>query len=107
MKIFISQPMWNKTDAEILAERERAIKAAKAKWGDVETLESFFQGAPAEAKPLWFLGESLKVMADADAIILCNGWSDARGCKVEVTAAYAYKLPILFLVGDKLRGNNE
>lgn len=107
MKIFISQPMWNKTDAEILAERERAIKAAKAKWGDVETLESFFQGAPAEAKPLWFLGESLKVMADADAIILCNGWSDARGCKVEVTAAYAYKLPILFLVGDKLHGNNE
>ena len=61
MKIFISQPMRGKTDAEILAERERAIKAAKDKWGDdVEALESFFQGAPAGAKPLWFLGESLK-----------------------------------------------
>lgn len=107
MKIFISQPMRGKTDAEILAERERAIKAAKAKWGDVETLESFFQGAPAEAKPLWFLGESLKVMADADAVIVCKGWSDARGCKVEIAAADAYKLPVLFLVGDKLRGNNE
>ena len=33
MKIFISQPMRGKTDAEILAERERAIKVAKAKWG--------------------------------------------------------------------------
>lgn len=31
MKIFISQPMRGKTDAEILAERERAIKAAKTK----------------------------------------------------------------------------
>lgn len=107
MKIFISQPMRGKTDAEILAERERAIKAAKAKWVDVEVLESFFRGAPTEAKPLWFLGESLKVMADADAVIVCKGWSDARGCKVEIAAADAYKLPVFFLVGDKLRGYNE
>ena len=108
MKIFISQPMRGKTDAEILEERERAIKAAKAKWGDdVEVLESFFRGAPTEAKPMWFLGESLKVMADADAIILCKGWSDARGCKVEVAAAESYKLPVFFLVCDKLRGCNE
>ena len=108
MKIFISQPIRGKTDAEILAERERAIKAAKAKWGDdVEVLESFFRGAPAEAKPLWFLGESLKVMADADAIILCKGWSEARGCKVEIATADAYKLPVFFLVGNKLRGYNE
>lgn len=107
MKIFISQPMRGKTDAEILAERERVIKAAKAKWGDVEALESFFQSAPAEAKPLWFLGESLKVMADANVVIVCKGWSDARGCKVEIAAADAYKLPVFFLVGDKLRGNNE
>lgn len=108
MKIFISQPMQGKTDAEILAERERAIKAAKAKWGDdVEALESFFRGAPTEAKPLWFLGESLKVMADADAVIVCKGWSKARGCKAEIFAADAYKLPVFFLIGDKLRGYNE
>lgn len=108
MKIFISQPMRGKTDAEILAERERAIKAAKAKWGDdVEVLESFFQDAPAEAKPLWFWDESLKVMADADAVIVCKGWSEAIGCKVEITTADAYKLPVFFLIGDKLRGYNE
>lgn len=108
MKIFISQPMRGKTDAEIMAERERAIKAAKAKWGDdVEALESFFQGAPAEANPLWFLGESLKFMADADAVIVCKGWSNAGKCKLEISVANAYKLPVFFLVGDKLRGNNE
>lgn len=108
MKIFISQPMRGKTDAEILAERERAIKVAKVKWGDdVEALESFFQDAPTEAKPLWFPGESLKVMADADAIILCKGWSDARECKVEIVVAYACKLPIFFLIGDKLCEYNE
>lgn len=51
MKIFISQPMRGKTDAEILAERERAIKDAKAKWGDdVEVLESFFSGRSRRSK---------------------------------------------------------
>ncbi len=108
MNIFISQPMRGKTDAEILAERERAIKAAKAKWGDdVEVLESFFQGAPAKAKPLWFLGESLKIMADANAVIVCKGWSAARGCKVEIVAAEAYKLPVFFMIGNKVYGFNE
>jgi hypothetical protein len=104
MKIFISQPMRGKTDAEILAERERVIEAAKAKWGDdVEALESFFRGAPAEAKPLWFLGESLKVMADADAIVLCKGWSEARGCKVEFYAADVYGIPDFSMVGDEIK----
>lgn len=108
MKIFISQPMRGKTDAEILAERERVIKAAKAKWGDdAEALESFFRGAPTEAKPLWFWDESLKVMADADAVIVCKGWSEARGCKVEIAFADACKLPVFFLIGDKLLGYNE
>ena len=47
MKIFISQPMRGKTDAEILAERERAINAAKDELGDdVEVLESFFRVLP-------------------------------------------------------------
>lgn len=104
MKIFISQPMQGKTDAEILAERERAIKAAKTKWGDdVEVLESFFQDAPVGAKPLRFLGESLKVMADADAVIVCKGWSDARGCKVEFYAADVYGIPDFSMVGDEIK----
>lgn len=102
MKIFISQPMRGKTDTEILAEREQAIKAAKAKWGDVETLESFFQGAPAEAKPLWFLGESLKVMADADAVILCPKWHLTRGCIVEAAAADRYNIPTFGMVNGVL-----
>lgn len=104
MKIFISQPMRGKTDAEILAERERAIKAAKTKWGaGVEVLESFFQDAPVGAKPLWFLGESLKVMADADAVILCPNWRLTSGCIVEAAAANRYNIPTFVMVDGVLR----
>ena len=60
-KLFISQPMRGKTDEEILAVREKAIKSAEEMIGEpVEVIDSFFQSAPADARPLWFLGKSLR-----------------------------------------------
>ena len=58
-KLFISQPMRGKTDAEILAERSNAIQAAKDSVKDeIEVIDSFFQDAPVDATPLWYLGEN-------------------------------------------------
>lgn len=90
-KLFISQPMKDKTDEDILKEREQAIKAAKAYLGeDVEVIDSFFQDAPAEARPLWYLGKSLELLAIADVAYFAKGWQDARGCKIEHTCAVEY-----------------
>lgn len=62
-KLFISQPMKDKTDAEILVVREQAIQSAKNLLGeDVEVIDSFFQDAPHDAKPLWFLAKSLELL---------------------------------------------
>ena len=56
MRIFISQPMKGKTDSEIKQERERIIEKVREEYGEAVTvIESFFEGAPAAAKPLWFL----------------------------------------------------
>ena len=53
-KLFISQPMRGKTDEEILAEREKAIKSAEEMIGEpVEVIDSFFQSAPADARPVF------------------------------------------------------
>ena len=95
-KLFISQPMRGKTDAEILAVRSDAIHAAKDAVGeDVEVIESFFQNAPAEARPLWFLGKSLELLATADVAYFASGWEDARGCRVEHTCAVEYGVPTI------------
>lgn len=49
--------MKGKSDEDILAERQKAIKSAEEKIGEpVEVIDSFFQEAPVDAKPLWFLG---------------------------------------------------
>ena len=83
-KLFISQPMRGKSDEEILMEREKAIKAAEKLVGEpVEVIDSFFQNAPADAKPLWFLGKSLELLSNADVAYFAPGWKDARGCIIE------------------------
>lgn len=90
-KLFISQPMRGKSDEEILMEREKAIKAAEGLVGEpVEVIDSFFQSAPVGAKPLWFLGKSLELLADADVAYFAPGWNDARGCIIEHDCDIAY-----------------
>lgn len=95
-KLFISQPMKGKTDEEILAVREKAIKSAERQIGEpVEIIDSFFQSAPADAKPLWFLGKSLELLAGADIAYFAKGWQEARGCKIENTCAIEYGIPVI------------
>lgn len=90
-KLFISQPMRGKTDAEILSVRKKAIEIVKKQVGeDVEVIDSFFQNAPADARPLWYLGESLKLLAGADVAYFATGWEKARGCKIENACAIEY-----------------
>ena len=90
-KLFISQPMRGKTDAEILSVRKKAIEIVKKQVGeDVEVIDSFFQNAPADARPLWYLGESLKLLDGADVAYFATGWEKARGCKIENTCAIEY-----------------
>ena len=93
-KLFISQPMRGKTDEEILAVREKAIKAAEKLIGEpVEVIDSFFQSAPVGAKPLWFIGKSLEFLSDADIAYLAKDWQKARGCKIEHERAVEYGIP--------------
>lgn len=95
-KLFISQPMRGKTDAEILAERSNAIQAAKDSVKDeIEVIDSFFQDAPVDATPLWYLGESLKLLATADVAYFAPGWDKARGCKIENLFAKEYGVHVI------------
>ncbi len=95
-KLFISQPMRGKTDEEILAVRKKAIESAEKLVGEpVEVIDSFFQAAPADAKPLWFLGKSLELLATADVAYFAKGWDEARGCKIENTCAIEYGITVI------------
>lgn len=100
-KLFISQPMRGKTDEEILAVREKAIESAKkylkecGEEDEIEVIDSFFQNAPAEARPLRFLAKSLELLSTADVAYFAKGWEDARGCRIENECAIEYGIGVI------------
>lgn len=95
-KVFISMPMRGKTDEEILKEREKAMRSVEREFKEpVAIIDSFFQGAPADAKPLWFLGKSLELLSTADAAYFAKGWEDARGCRIEHQCAVEYGIELV------------
>ena len=50
----------------------------------------FFQGAPHDAKPLWFLGQSILILSQADVAYFIGDWKKYRGCKAENMLAHEY-----------------
>ncbi len=99
MKLFISQPMNDKSDEEILSERNAAIarfRQMSPLHPDVEVIDSFFKESPHDAKPLWYIGESIKCMADADVVYFCKDWHKYRGCTIEHECAVRYGKKIMY-----------
>lgn len=95
-KLFISQPMSDKTNEEIKAVREAIVADVSKLVGDeVEVIDSFFENAPHDAMPLWFLGKSLELLSTADCVYFAEGWDKARGCKIEHECAIQYGIDIV------------
>ncbi len=97
MKLFISQPMKDKTDDEIKKERNKIIEAAKKEYGeDLEVIDSFFENAPHDARPLWFLAKSLELLSTADIAFFATNWEKYRGCSIEHECAKQYGIKIIY-----------
>ena len=98
VKVFISQPMKGKTDAEILAEREKIIMEVKGLIRDeVEVIDSFIpESAPKDSiEAVWMLGKSIQLLSEANVAYFAKGWNAARGCKIEHEVAKKYGLTII------------
>lgn len=101
MKVFISQPMKGLTDEQILTVRKKAIRHLKktigSVWsGEIEIIDSFFQDAPVEAKPLWYLGKSLELLSTADLCLFVGDWQNARGCRIEHMCCGEYGIRTIY-----------
>lgn len=104
MKAMLSQPMAGKTDEEIVATREKAIKVLEGKGYEiVNTLftDEWYSNESMKERgvvqiPLCFLAKSLENMSLCHAAYFCKGWENARGCKIEHDAAVAYGLDIIY-----------
>ena len=104
MKAMLSQPMAGKTDEEIIATREKAVKILQEKgYKVVNTLftDEWYSDKSMKERgvvqiPLCFLAKSLESMSLCHAVYFCDGWEHARGCRIEHEAALAYGLEVIY-----------
>lgn len=88
--------MRGKSNAEILAERNKAIEVASKQLNEeVEVIDSFFKDSPALTNPLLCLAKSLELLATADIAYFADGWEQARGCRIERLCAEEYNIPVI------------
>lgn len=106
MKVFISQPMKDKTEKEILDQRKRIEDYIKSEVDeDVEIIDSYVQDAPDECNPVFFLGLSLQFLSQADLAVFAQGYENARGCVIEREVCNKYGIPaVTMLEGSEQDG---
>lgn len=97
MKIFISQPMRNRSNEEIRMERNDFVKNNNLE--NEEILDTLFDF---EGKsPIYYLAKSIEKLSEADLVFFMNGWEDSRGCKIEFEIAKNYGKKIM-IIGEEV-----
>lgn len=95
MRVMISQPMNGLTEEQI--EKNRAAAVARIQAAGHTVVDSIIaDDPPADSNAgLFYLGRSLQIMAECDAVLFIEGWEQARGCIIEHIACNGYGIAIL------------
>lgn len=96
-KLFVSVPMKGRTEEEIKASIQKMKKIAEIYEGEeLELIDGYIEDNPPKDnnQAIWFLGESLKKLAQADVFIGINEAWDWCGCYIEIETAKRYSIKI-------------
>lgn len=92
-KLFVSVPMKGRTKEEIKASIQKMKKIAEIYEGEeLELIDSYIKDNPPKdsKEAVWYLGESLKKLAQADVFIgICENY-DWNSCYIERKTAERY-----------------
>lgn len=102
--LYISCPMKGRTEDAILYDMNRMHKMAEIVFDqELEAIPTYVKHDPPESgnKAIWYLGESIKKMADADYFIGMHA-DGFPGCDVEGHVARAYGIPSTYLSREAL-----
>lgn len=97
-KLFISCPMKGRTEENIRNSMDRMHKIAEATFGEeLEVIPSYIEHTPPEnaKQAVWYLGESIKKLAEADYFIGIGFETAFSGCTIEYRVALDYGIPYI------------
>ena len=95
-KLFISLPMHNYDEKEVLARMAQLKGKAEKTFGmELDVIDTYYKSFVSSAKNprIDYLGDSIRQMADADFVFFDKRWNTANGCKVEMKVADTYGIP--------------
>lgn len=112
-RVFISVPMSGRTPTEVKEDIEEAKNAFLNFFGVSEEhfdfVSTYIQDkAPDECmhEPIWYLGNSIKILSTCDIILFAREASRARGCNIEGHIADDYGIPAIKIYERHERDTN-
>lgn len=107
-KIFVSAPMKGRAEEEIRKTIDKMKNIAEIYEGEeMELIDSYIEDNPPKdsKEAVWYLGESLKKLAQADVFIGIRESFDLNGCQIERETAEkygikAYAIPVRYVIDD-------
>ena len=92
-KLFVSVPMKGREEKEIRASIEKMKKIAEIYEGEeLELIDSYIEHNPPKdcKQAVWYLGESLKKLSEADVFVTIDQSWEWAGCQTERDVAERY-----------------
>lgn len=96
-KLFVSVPMKGRTEKEIKASIQKMKKIAEIYEGEeLELIDSYIEDNPPKdsKEAVWYLGESLKKLAQADVFIGIDDTWNWNRCYIEMETANRYGIKV-------------
>ena len=105
MKVYLSLPISGKPTKERMAYAEQVKRKLEctyrcawgySKFGDKLNIITPFDICPEPDKPYsYYMGKDIEALLECDAIYLCEGWQDSKGCMAEFAVAKIYNKKII------------
>lgn len=96
-KLFVSVPTKGRTEEEIKTSIQKMKKIAEIYEGEeLELIDSYIEDNPPKdsKEAVWYLGESLKKLAQADVFIGIDDTWDWNRCYIEMETANRYGIKV-------------
>lgn len=99
MRLFVSVPTMGRSDEAVDAVKQAALKRVRETLDPSAELTDNYchEDAPVDGDRagIWYLGDSLKRLAESETAFFADGWETARGCRIERAVCEAYGVGIL------------
>ncbi len=109
-KLFVSVPMKGRTVENIKASIEKMHKIAEILEGEqLELIDSYVEGKPPvnSKESVWYLGESIKKLSEADVFIGIGQTYEWHGCDTEAKIAGEYHIKSYYVPFYQLLSKEE